>query len=58
MLPKASTNVKGYDRKTKWIHFSIENGDLLEKYNIIWDKVIADIKKKNLMASLTTIKRF
>ena len=24
----------------------IENGDLLEKYNIVWDKVSADIKKK------------
>ena len=26
--------------------FLIENGDLLEKYNTIWDKVSADIKKR------------
>ena len=26
--------------------FLIENDDLLEKYNIIWDKVSADIKKE------------
>ena len=25
--------------------FLIEDDDLLEKYNIIWDKVIPDIKK-------------
>ena len=30
--------------------------DLLEKYNTIWDKVSGDIKKKNLIASLSTIK--
>ena len=24
----------------------IEDGDLLEKYNVIWDNVSADIKKK------------
>ena len=34
MLPKTSAYVKSYD-------------GLLEKYNIIWDKVSADIKKKN-----------
>ena len=26
--------------------FSIEDDDLLEKYNTIWDKVTADIKKE------------
>ena len=26
------------------MYFLIENGDLLEKYNTIWDKVSADIK--------------
>ena len=45
MLPKTSTYVKSYDRQTKWMHFLIEDDDLLEKYNIIWDKVIPDIKK-------------
>ena len=35
----------------------IEDDDLLEKYNTIWDKVSADIKK-NLIASLSMIKNF
>ena len=45
MLPKASAYVKRYDGQTKWMCFLIEDYDLLEKYNIIWDKVSADIKK-------------
>ena len=28
------------------MYFLIEDGDLLEKYNTIWDKVSADIKKE------------
>ena len=28
------------------MYFLIENDDLLEKYNTIWDKVSADIKKE------------
>ena len=35
----------------------IEDDALLEKYNTIWDKVSADIKK-NLIASLSMIKIF
>ena len=46
MLPKASAYVKSYDGQTKWMYFFIENYDLLEKYNTIWDKVSADIKKE------------
>ena len=45
MLPKTSAYVKRYDRHTKWMYFLIEDDDLLEKYNTIWDKVSADIKK-------------
>ena len=37
--------------------FLIENDDLLEKYNTIWDKVSADIKKE-LIANLSIIKIF
>ena len=37
--------------------FLIEDDDLLEKYNNIWDKVRADIKK-NLIVNLFTIKNF
>ena len=28
------------------MYFSIEDDDLLKKYNTIWDKVSADIKKE------------
>ena len=38
--------VKIYDEQTKWIYFLIEDDDLLENYNTIWDQVSADIKKK------------
>ena len=34
------------DRQTKWMYLLIEHDDLLEKYNTIWDKVSADIKKE------------
>ena len=44
MLSKTSTYVKSYGGQTKWMYFLIENNDLLEKYNSIWDKVRADIK--------------
>ena len=43
MLPKTSTYVKSYDRPSKWMYFLIEDDDLLEKYNTIWDKVSTDI---------------
>ena len=42
--------------QTKWMYFLIEDDELLEKYNAIWDKVSADIKKKNLILSLSIIK--
>ena len=38
--------VKIYDGQTKQMYFLIEDDDLLEKYNTIWDKVSADIKKE------------
>ena len=39
------------------MYFLIEDDELLEKHNTIWDKVSADIKK-NLTASLFSIKNF
>ena len=45
MLCKTSGYVKSYDGQTKWIYFLIQDVDLLEKYNTIWDKFSADIKK-------------
>ena len=35
-----------YDGQTKWMDFLIEDDDLLEKFNTIWDKVSTDIKKE------------
>ena len=46
MLPKTGADVKSFDRQTKWMYFLIEDDDLLEKYNTIWDKVSTDIKKE------------
>ena len=57
MLLKISVYLKSYDGQTKWMYFLTEDGDLLEKYNTIWDKVSTDIKK-NLIVSLSKIKNF
>ena len=49
MLLKTSAYVKGYDGRTKWMYFFNEDDDLSEKHNThntIWNKVSADIKKK------------
>ena len=46
MLPKINTYVKVYDGQTKWIYFLNEDDDLLEKYNTVCDKVMADIQKE------------
>ena len=57
MLPKTSAYVKSYDGQTKWMYFLIEDDELLEKYNTIWDKAVL-VSKKNLIASLPIIKKF
>ena len=46
MLSKTRVHVKSYDDQTKWITFLIEDDDLLEKYNILWDKVTSDVKRE------------
>ena len=46
IFPKTSAYVKRYDGQTKWMGFLIANDDLLKKYNTIWEKVSADIKKE------------
>ena len=46
MLSKTSAYVKSYDEKTEWMYFLIEDDDLLEKCNNIWNKVSVDIKKE------------
>ena len=45
VLLKTSTFVKSYGSETKWMYFLIEDGKLLEKYNI-WSKVSNSIKKE------------
>ena len=46
ILLKTSAPGKLYDGQTKWMYFLVKDDDLLEKYNTIWDKVSADIKKE------------
>ena len=46
-IPKTSAFVKSYDGQTKWMYFVIEDDELLEKYNTIWEKVNTGIKKKD-----------
>ena len=41
----------------KWMYFLIENDDLIEKHNTIWDKVSADINKE-FDSDLSIIKIF
>ena len=47
ILIKPSVYVKSYDEQTELIYFLIEDDDLLEKYNTIWDQVSAGIKKRS-----------
>ena len=47
MLSKVGAYVKSYDGQTnEWMYFLLEDDDLLEKYDTIWDKVSADNKKE------------
>ena len=46
IFPKINEYIKRYDGKTKWMYFLIEDDDLVEKYNVIWDKVSTNIKKE------------
>ena len=46
MLPKTSAYAKGYDEKTKWKYFLIEDDELVEKYNTILDKISANLEKE------------
>ena len=46
MLPNTNVYVKIHDGQIKWMYFWIEDDDLLQKYNIISDKISTDIKKE------------
>ena len=56
MLPKTSPYAKRYHGQTKWIYILIEDDDLLEKYDTVWDKVSADMKK-SFIANLSIMKK-
>ena len=58
MLPKINGYVKIYEGQTKWMYFLIEDDDLLEKYNTIWNKVSADIKKEFISEPVYNKKTF
>ena len=36
MLTKTKAYVKSYDDQSKWMYLLIEDDDLFEKYNAIW----------------------
>ena len=46
MLFKTSPYVKRFGGQTEQINLLIEDDELIEKYNTIWDKVSADIKEE------------
>ena len=47
ILPKLSSlYVKIYDGEINWMYFFIEDDELLEIYNGIWNKVSNSIKKE------------
>ena len=52
MHSKTCTYVKSYDGQTRWMYFLIEDDELSKKYNTIWDKVSADVKKEFLKAKI------
>ena len=54
MLPKTSAYAKSYDGETKWMYFSIEDDNVPGKYNTMWNKIIADIRK-NLIVNPSII---
>ena len=53
MFPKPSAYVKTCNGETEWIYiFFIEDNELLETYNGIWNKVSNSIKKKILKTKI------
>ena len=46
MFLKTNAYAASYDGQTKWMYILIEDDDSLEKFNTIWNKVSADIKKE------------
>ena len=46
MLPKTSAYVKSSNGQNKWMYFLIEDDDVLEKHNTIWNKVNAYAKQE------------
>ena len=45
ILPETNVYEKVYDGETKWVYVLVEDDELLEKYDQIWNKVSDSIKK-------------
>ena len=45
IFPKTSVYVKSFDGQAKWMYFLTKDNDLLEKYDTVWVKFSAEIKK-------------
>ena len=46
IIPKTNAYVKNQDGESKWMYFLIEDDELLEKYNDIYNKVSSFIEMK------------
>ena len=55
MLPKTNAYVKAYERQTKSMNFLIEDDNLLEKCNTVWDIQSALKLKRIWIASLSSL---
>ena len=58
MLPQASAYVQSYADETKWMHFLMEDGELLKKYNKKSGIKSAILLKKDLIVNHSTVKIF
>ena len=38
ILLKTNAYVTGYDNETEYVHLLTEDGEVLQKYNKVWDK--------------------
>ena len=50
--------MKGFDSKTKWMSFLIEDDEMLKTCNDIWNKASNNSSKKKLVPNPSTVKNF
>ena len=46
ILLKTNAYVTGYDNETEYVHLLTEDGEVLQKYNKVWDKFSSSTKIK------------